>query len=63
MLAVGTELSSFHIHAFDCENIILVFQWTFTLPYFVKRKQVTEVTLPVKEQNVSVIYTDISDVS
>ena len=30
------------------------------LPYFDKRKQVTKVTFPVKEQNVSAIYTDVN---
>ena len=33
------------------------------LPYFGKRKQVTKVTFLVKEQNVSVIYTDINGIS
>ena len=33
------------------------------LPYSDKRKQVTKVTFPVKEQNVSVIYTDVNVIS
>ena len=33
------------------------------LPYFGKRKQVTKVTFLVKEQNVSVIYTDVNGIS
>ena len=33
------------------------------LPYFGKRKQVTKVTFLVKEQNVSVISTDIDGIS
>ena len=31
--------------------------------YFGKRKQVTKVTFLVKEQNVSVIYTDVNGIS
>ena len=33
------------------------------LPYFGKRKQVTNVTFLVKEQNVSVISTDVNGIS
>ena len=33
------------------------------LPYFGKRKQVTKVTFLVKEQNVSVISTDVNGIS
>ena len=33
------------------------------LPYFDKRKQVTKVTFLVKEQNVSVISTDVNGIS
>ena len=33
------------------------------LPYFGKRKQVTKVTFLVKEQNVSVISTDVNAIS
>ena len=33
------------------------------LPYFGKRKQVTKVKFLVKEQNVSVIYTDVNGIS
>ena len=32
------------------------------LPYFGKRKQVTKVTFRVKEQNVSVISTDVNEI-
>ena len=34
-----------------------------SLPYFGKRKQVTKVTFLVKEQNVSVISTDVNGIS
>ena len=34
-----------------------------TLPYFGKRKQVTQVTFLVKEQNVSIISTDVNGIS
>ena len=33
------------------------------LPYFGKRKQVTKVTFLVKEQNVSIITTDVNGIS
>ena len=36
---------------------------TCMLPYFGKRKQVTKVKFLVKEQNVSVIYTDVNGIS
>ena len=54
--------------------IVYIFKLTLTvqthlkplkliLPYFGKRKQVTKVTFLVKEQNVSVIYTDVNGIS
>ena len=47
-------------HMESCSQLVTIFT---ILPYFSKRKQVTKVIFLVKEQNVSVISTDINGIS